>query len=146
MYAQRLTVVQPLYSTATVVESVHSDADHHALRDRCLRSIGFIWIFNGLSDACLHHSVAGSSNLFRSRPPDRQVWVGSPLRWRSGFIYAVPSDSVFLRTHVHTRHGDSGAVCGFASDLWKFCCSVGTEAPYRKVAIIRHSPLNHRRT
>jgi hypothetical protein len=75
----------PLYShstppRATIVESVHPDSRHHALRDRCSCSIGVISLFNGLSDACLHRSVAGSGNLFRSHPPDRQVRVGSPLR------------------------------------------------------------------
>jgi hypothetical protein len=111
---------------ATTVESVHPDSRHHALRDRCSRSIGVISLFAGLSDACLHHSVGGRGHLFRSRHPDRQVRVGAPLRWRSGSIYAVPSDSVVRCAHLHTQHGDSGAVCGFADNLWKICWSVGT--------------------
>ena len=67
-------------SCATTVESVHPDSRHHALSDPCPRSIGVISPCNGLSDACLHHSVAGSGHLLRSRPSDLQVRVGSPLR------------------------------------------------------------------
>jgi hypothetical protein len=69
-----------IQSCATMVESVHPDSRHHALSDPCPRSIGVISPCNGLSDACLHHSVAGSGHLLRSRPSDLQVRVGSPLR------------------------------------------------------------------
>ena len=111
---------------ATIVESVHPDARHHALRDRYPRSIGVVPVFAGLSDACLHHRVAGSGHIFRSRRLNPQVRVGSPLRWRSGLIYAVPSDSLYRPTYIHTRHGDSGSVCGFADNLSKICWPVGS--------------------
>ena len=104
---------------------MHPDARHLALRDGCPRSLGIVSLCAGLSDACLHHSVAGSGHMFRPRYINRQAFVGTPLRRRSGFVHAVPSTSVFVFTYLHTRYGDSGAVCGFADNLWKICWFVG---------------------
>jgi hypothetical protein len=76
-------------------------------------------------DGGVQHRAGGSDCAYRSQSLRRQARVDTALFRSSGHIYSVPSDSVFPLTHLRTRHGDAGALRGFADHPWKIYQSVG---------------------
>lgn len=100
---------------AVVHKMVRHDPPDYVDRDCDPRSRGVVSRFHRLPDGGLHHRVGGNHHACHPQPSYRQARVGAAFSRRSGDLHTIPARSVFPRTPIHIRPGDSGALRGFAN-------------------------------
>ena len=128
----------PRASPAAAVEGVRPDAAHNARRDSDTGGSRVTSFSIRLQDVGMHHCVGGNDHACYSEPFHRQARMGAPFPGSSWHIYTISAQSVFPRADIDSRHGDAGALCGFADDPQKVHQAGGLESPPRKIVITRH--------
>jgi hypothetical protein len=102
----------------TAVEEAPFDAAPNADRNGGAGRGSIISPFLRLQDGSMRRCIGGNDYAGSTQPLHRQDCVGSGFCGGAGRIHTLPAPSVLLPTAaIGPRHGDDGAVRGFAVDL-----------------------------